>query len=85
MKYLVVWDPMAESELTLIWLTASDRNAVSHAVEWLEKHLATRPLELGESRASSVQRVAFWPPIGIEYEVIADDKRVVVQGVFLVG
>ena len=85
MKYVVVWDPTAESELTLIWLTASDRNAVSQAVAELEKHLATRPLELGESRACSVQRVAFWLPIGIEYEVIADDNRVVVQGVFLVG
>jgi hypothetical protein len=65
-----------------IWLAAADRTAVTQASAWLEQRLALQPLVLGESRASSVQRVAFHPPLGIEFEVIEDDKRVVVQGVF---
>lgn len=85
MRCQVTWGALAEQMLANIWLASKDRHAISRAVAELEKHLAIRPLELGESRASSVQRVAFWLPIGIEYEVIADDNRVVVQGVFLVA
>jgi len=82
MKYQVTWGPRAEEMLTDIWLVAADRKAVTQASHWLEQQLAFKPLELGESRASSVQRVAFRPPLGIEFEVIEHDKRVVVQGVF---
>jgi hypothetical protein len=46
--------------------------------------LAFDPLKFGESRDSSLVRVAYSPPLGIEFSVIEDDKRVVVQGVFAV-
>lgn len=46
--------------------------------------LTYRPLSLGESRESSVARLATDPPLGFLYEVIEDDKRVVVQKVFAV-
>lgn len=82
MKYQIIWDATAEDELTAIWLAASDRKTVTQASAWLEQRPAIQPLELGESRASSVQWVAFRLPLGIEFEVIEDDKRVVVQGVF---
>jgi plasmid stabilization system protein ParE len=82
MNYRVVWGPRAEDLLAAVWLAAADRNRVSQAVATLDRLLARAPLELGESRASSVQRVAFEPPIGIEFEVVEDDKRVIVQGVF---
>jgi len=82
MRYQITWGVLAEQMLARIWLASRNRAALTRAVAWLEKHLATRPLELGESRASSVQRVAFWAPIGIEFEIIQDDNRVVVQGVF---
>ncbi|HVK11391.1 MAG TPA: hypothetical protein VM597_21660 [Gemmataceae bacterium] len=78
MKYQVVWDRLAEEELAAIWLAASDRNAVTRASEWLERRLAVNPLDLGESRRSSVERIGFYPPLGIEFEVIEDDLRVVV-------
>ena len=82
MKYQVIRDNAAEEELTAIGLAAPDRKAVTRATAWLELRLATNPLNLGESRRSSVERVAFHPPIGIEFEVIEDDRRVVVQAVF---
>ena len=31
MKYQVIWDEAAEAELASIWLTATDRTAVSQA------------------------------------------------------
>ncbi len=82
MRYEVIWLPIAETELTTIWLASSKRKAVTTAVAALDVRLSRAPLSLGESRDSSVHRVAFRPPIGIEFEVIEDDKRVIVQGVF---
>lgn len=82
MNYEVVWGPVAEQMLAAVWLATVDRGAVTRASSWLDRQLAVDPLRLGESRESSVRRVAFRPPIGIEFEVIEDDKRVIVQGVF---
>jgi hypothetical protein len=85
MKYQVRWDPVAEAELAAIWLAAADRHAVTRATKWFDDQLARSPLGLGESRASSVHRLAYFAPLGIEFEVIEDDKRVIVQAVFGTG
>ena len=81
MNYDVVWGPRAERMLANVWLDAMDRNAVA-AAAWLDSRLSRKPLTLGESRDSSVHRVAYRGSIGIEFEVVEDDKRVIVQGVF---
>ncbi len=82
MKYEVLWDARAEADLAAVWLAATDRQAVTGAATWFDEQLARSPLQIGESRASSVHRLAFYSPLGIEFEVIEDDKRVVVQAVF---
>ena len=82
MKYEVLWDARAEADLAAVWLAVTDRQAVTFASTWFDKQLSRSPLQLGESRASSVHRLAFHSPLGIEFEVIEDDKRVVVQAVF---
>jgi hypothetical protein len=82
--YSVVWGEVFEQQLAAVWLAARDRKAVSRAAAFVELQLARRPLGVGESRSSSVERVLFEPPIGIEYLVIEDDKKVIVQGVWLV-
>lgn len=84
MKYTVIWGPRAEAMLADIWLTSSNRDAVTEAAARFDKQLALIPLKMGESRESSVHRVSYDPPLGVEYEVIEDDKLVVVQGVFAV-
>ena len=84
MKYEVHWDAQAEADLAAVWLAAVDRQAVSRAATWFDSQLARSPLQLGESRTSTVQRLAFYAPLGIEFEIIEDDKRVVVQAVFAV-
>lgn len=85
MNYQVDWTPPAEQDLADRWLSATDREAVTVAAEWLDEQLATDPLRLGEPWGSSVHRIAVSGPIGVEFEVIEDDKRVIVHGVFAVG
>ena len=85
MSYEVVWGPRAEGMLATAWLDASDRNAVTYAAAGLDAQLADDPLRLGESRKSSVHRVAYFTPLGVEFEVVEDDKRVIVQGVFTIS
>ena len=85
MNYRVDWAPRAEQQLAAIWMAAVDRAAVTTAVARLDAYLARDPLHLGDALDSSVHRIAFVDPVGAEFEVIEDDKRVIVQGVFAVG
>jgi hypothetical protein len=85
MNYHVEWTSEAENDLATLWNTAADRNAVTAASAWLDAQLAVDPLHFGEPWASSVHRIAVDDPIGIEFEVIEDDKRVIVHGVFAIG
>ena len=84
MNYTVIWGPVSESHLATAWLAAPDREAVTVAAHELDLRLADDPLRRGEARESSVHRVTFELPLGIEFEVIEDDKKVIVQGVWLV-
>jgi hypothetical protein len=85
MSYRVDWTKSAEQDLAALWTDSTDRNAVTAAAEWLDDHLARDPLHFGQPWASSVHRIAVRDPIGIEFEVIEDDKRVIVHGVFEIG
>jgi plasmid stabilization system protein ParE len=76
MNYSVHWTPVAENRLASIWLSASDRNEVTQAAHQIDLRLQSDPLHTGESRQSSVLRFTFEPPLGIEFEVIEDDKKV---------
>jgi hypothetical protein len=78
----VEWTSEAENDLAALWIAATDRNAVTVASAWLDDQLVADPLHFGEPWASSVHRIAVDEPIGIEFEVIEDDKRVIVHGVF---
>jgi hypothetical protein len=85
MTYQVDWTPDAENDLAALWAAAPDRRAVTTASGWLDIALAHAPFRLGQPWASSVHRIAGAGPIGIEFEVIEDDKRVIVHAVFAVG
>lgn len=84
MNYTVDWLKEALDQLAAVWVAASDRDAVSSASHELEQVIGRRPLGFGEARASSVVRVAYHPPLGIEFEIIEDDKRVRVLRVWAV-
>lgn len=84
MNYSVEWLAQAEDDLAATWLAATDQNAVTAAADWLDRRLRRDPLKFGKPRRSSVHREGYYPPLGIEFEVIGDDKRVLVQAVWLV-
>lgn len=68
MKWQLGWSELAQQQLAQIWLEASDRDAVSHAVSLLDEQLIQDPLEVGESRDAN-QRITFQPPLAITFIV----------------
>lgn len=83
MRYTVVWTPDAERELAAVWLAAADREGVTAAVHQLEQDICASPLSVGESRRSSIERVAYLTPVGLTFLVVVDDSRVFVTAVTL--
>jgi hypothetical protein len=81
-RYDVVWAPEAEDELAALWLASTDRPAFSRAVAAVEAALERQPLYLGTPLRSSVQRFLWNLPVGVEFEVVEDDKRVIVLNIF---
>jgi hypothetical protein len=82
MNYSVEWAPRAEHLLAAVWLAARNRNAITISAAWLDAILANTPLRFGSPIDSSIHRVGLHGALGIEFEVIEDDKRVIVHGVF---
>ena len=81
MNFTVVWVPAAEQELAAVWLRSADRDAVTTAVDALERRLATAPQTEGESREGT-ERVTFERPVAINFRVDAVGRRVVVGRVW---
>lgn len=85
MDYSIAWTRTALNALAAIWNDSDDRNGVTTASPWLERMLSARPLSFGESRRTSIVRVAYRAPFGIEFEIIEDDKKVRVLRVWSVS
>lgn len=82
MTYEVIWTPDAERDLAAVWLTAADRRAVTAASDQIDRELGRSPLTFGRPRTSGVNRVAVVALLGVTFEVVEDDKRVLVQTAF---
>jgi plasmid stabilization system protein ParE len=83
MKYTVLWTPPAEEQLAAIWLRAEDRRQVTSAARTIDAMLREDPQERGESR-SGTKRIMFAPPLGIDFNVLEDDRLVYVLGVWTI-
>ena len=81
MKFTVLWVPSAERQLAQLWLDAEDRSSVRDAADRLDAALGERADSLGESRSPNV-RIAFAPPLAIEFEVLEQDRTVYVLAVW---
>ena len=81
MKYTVIWQPAAESDLGRLWNGAADRQEVAQAADQIDNLLATRPQSVGESRGDH-ERILFVPPLAVAYDVFDDDRQVVVWGIW---
>ena len=82
MKYTVVWLTSANNELARLWLEAADRDAVSLAAGRIDRLLGMAPLDYGESREFPM-RVLLCDPLGVEYKVDDDDRKVLVVSVWI--
>ena len=76
MSYFGEWTDDALNGLAAAWTTAADRTAVTRASHRLDVALGRHPFGLGLPRTSSVNRLAVDLPLGIDYEIIEDDKTV---------
>lgn len=76
MNHAVDWTEDALDELAAVWTAAADRGAVTAASHRLDQDLARDPYAVGFPRNSSVNRTATGYPLGIDYEIIEDDKKV---------
>ena len=85
MSHRVIWSPRAESGLAESWLDAANRGDVSAASASIDRTLAQLPFQLGDPFASSVNRLAIIPPLAIIFDIVEDDKKVIVQACWLVG
>lgn len=79
--YTVVWKPNATRMLAEFYLTALengyDAAAITEAVAFSDTELARRPRDIGESRIGMI-RILIEEPLLFEYEVVEDDKKVIV-------
>jgi hypothetical protein len=80
MNYDIVWPATAEEELAAVWNDADDRNAVTAAVDEVERRLRRDPLGFGESRAED-ERLTFYGPLAVYYRVDTARRQVLVLSV----
>jgi len=81
MRYTVLWTHTAEQDLAAIWMDARDRNSVTSAASSLDALLREQADTQGESRYGNV-RIMFAPPLGVEFEVLEEDRTVYVLAVW---
>jgi len=81
MKFTVLWKPAAQQDLADLWMDSKTRGAITAAANQLDRNLSEDADQLGESRDQFI-RIAFESPLGIEFEVDTEDRKVLVLGVW---
>jgi plasmid stabilization system protein ParE len=77
MTYTVAWTPTAQDDLAAVWLAAADRNAVTDASDEVDRLLKNDPEMQGMPSFDTVRTLVV-PPLGVEFEVVEDDRIVYV-------
>ena len=83
MRYTVTWRPSAQDELALLWMEATDREAVRQASDQIDHLLKTSPQTRGNDQ-EGVYELAI-PPLHVVFEVSPDDRTVSVTRVVYLG
>ncbi len=76
----VLWSIPAERQLADIWVKTSNRNAITAAVNSIDRALRSDPIREGESREDD-DRVFVVPPLVVDFRVIEEDRRVEILAV----
>ena len=77
MNWTVEWVPVAQNRLAAIWVSASDRGAITAAANAIDARLQRDPFAESESRTGSL-RVTFEAPLGVLFRVKEPQHRVTV-------
>ena len=81
MKFSVVWQPDAETQLARLWEQSSDRTAFALAANHIEHVLRSYPDRVGEDRFEG-DRILFESPLGVVFRLIMEDRMVQVLRVW---
>lgn len=84
MNFTVVWTPAAEQDLAAVWLAAEDRTSVTEAARQIDHRLQGSPDRLGDARFDTVRTFVLFP-VGVDFEVLVDDRLVYVLGAWDAG
>jgi hypothetical protein len=76
MTFTVTWSLVALAQLPAIENAHGDRQAVDQAVQWVDYTLRRIPMNVGESRASLIERLWYGDVLGVYYRVDSDNYRV---------
>jgi len=79
--FTIFWKPDAEERLAAIWLTSTNRKAVTHDAHELELVLEQFPNSAGEVSFDTV-RVYTFGSLTVEFEVFDEEKEVLVMEVW---
>jgi plasmid stabilization system protein ParE len=71
----VFWKRSARGQLADIWVKSSNRNAITDAVNSIDRALRSDPGEQGESREDD-ERVLMVTPLVVDFRVVDEDRRV---------
>jgi len=84
-NYTVEWAELAVDELAAAWLSATDQAGATRVLHILEQALGSTPFSVGRPFGSSVRRFVLAPPVRLAFDIVEDDKKVIVQACWLVG
>ncbi len=84
MRFTVLWEGAAESDLAEMWLAARDRQRLSEASARIEDRLGRAPESAGESREPGV-RLMFDDPLWVEFEIDEPNRKVYILTVWRHG
>ena len=69
MIFTVVWTPAAEQRLAAVWLSATNRTAVTRSASHVDELLRVDPQQQGDLRFDTVRSIIVGA-MGVEFEVV---------------
>ena len=79
MNYSIIWSGDAVSGLAEVWIASANRYEIALLTELFDRSVEINPFRVGLPAKSSVSRVAIVPPLGLSFDIVEDDKKVIVQ------
>jgi hypothetical protein len=83
-RYTVVAVPSVEDDLARIWMSSTNRQAVSHASNAIDRLLREDPQQQGEEAGEGLRQLIV-PPLVAKFSVSENDRTVTIWSIRHVG